>query len=443
MCDMKGIEQLTARLTILMLFFMAFGTSIQAADKTVTMKVGETKRLSLPSYITSKAIKGSQWTSTRPNEIEVVSQTAYSVTVKAKKSVPATTTCLVHCQYYYYETIGSYTYMRTGIYDFKVETEAVQPTKISLPSSLSLNVGERKYLTPTITPSDAETDLTWSSSQYSTINVFQNGSVLAQREGSSVITVRTSNGLSASCTVTAVKPQVEVTSVSVTPIRYDIEVGATYTLIATVKPTNATDKTVTWTSNAPNIVSVDKNGTIKGISAGNAIITVRSSNGKDAICSVTCKAVVQDLVISDENGLADIPSKANVHYERTFHEGWNSVCLPFAFDAKLLGLENARIALLEDVEVIGSKRYVPYRIVEKVDAGVPCLIYVTSDQNTKVTLNNVSLASQPVAGGSLLGAFTETNIGSGCYKLTSDGNSFAITKTSSAVCKPFRAYIKK
>lgn len=84
MCNMKGIEQLTARMTILMLFFMAFGTSIQAADKTVTMKVGETKRLSLPSYITSKAIKGSQWTSTRPNEIEVVSQTAYSVTVKAK-----------------------------------------------------------------------------------------------------------------------------------------------------------------------------------------------------------------------------------------------------------------------------------------------------------------------------------------------------------------------
>ena len=326
---MKGIEHFTARMAIMVLSFIASTASIHAVDKTVTMEVGETKRLSLPSYITSKAIKGSQWTSTRPDEIEVVSQTAYSATVKAKKSVPSTTTCLVHCQYYYYESVGSFTYM-------------------------SLKVGERKYLTPTITPSDAETDLTWSSSQYSTINVCRNGSVLAQREGTSVITVRTSNGLSASCTVTAVKPQVEVTSVRISPISCDIEVGTIYTLTATVSPTNATDKTVTWSSNAPNIVSVDKNGTIRGISAGNAIITASSSNGKEAACSVTCKIAVQDLVISDGNGLTDVPSKANIRYERKFHEGWNSVCLPFAFDAEVLGLENAKIALPEDVEVIGS-----------------------------------------------------------------------------------------
>lgn len=440
---MKDIEQFTARMTILMMFFVAFGMSIRAADKTVTMKVGETKRLSLPSYITSKAIKGSQWTSSRPNEIEVVSQTAYSATVKAKKYVPSTTTCLVHCQYYYYETVGSYTYMRTGIYDFKVETEAVQPTKISLPSSLSLNVGESKNLIPTLTPSDAETELTWSSSQYSTINVFQNGRVLAQREGSSIITVKTSNGLSASCTVTAVKPQVEVTSVSITPIKYDIEVGATYTLTAIIQPSNATDRTVAWTSDAPGIVSVDKNGIITGISAGNATITASSSNGKDAVCSVICKAAIQDLVISDENGLTDIPSKANIHYERTFREGWNSVCLPFAFNAELLGLESAKIALLEDIEVIGNKRSVSCRIVEKVDAGIPCLIYVPSNQDCKITLSEVPLAIRPIAGSLLSGTFAETIIGSGCYKLTSDGKSFALTKTSSAVCKPFRAYIQK
>ena len=346
-------------------------------------------------------------------------------------------------QYYYYESVGSFTYMMTGIYDFKVETEAVRPTHISLPPSLSLNVGESKYLTPTITPSDAETDLTWSSSRYSTINVFQNGRVLAQREGTSVITVRTSNGLSASCTVTAVKPKVEVTSIRISPISCDIEIGATYTLTATVFPTNATDKTVTWSSNAPDIVSVDKDGTIRGISAGNAIITASSSNGKEAACSVTCKAAVQDLVISDGNGLTDIPSKANIRYERTFHEGWNSVCLPFAFDAEVLGLENAKIALPEDVEVIGSKRYVSYRIVEKVEAGIPCLVYVLDEQDCKVELNDVPLATRPVDGNPLSGVFTETTIGSGCYKLASDGKSFALTKTSSAVCKPFRAYFRK
>ena len=190
-------------------------------------------------------------------------------------------------------------------------------------------------------------------------------------------------------------------------------------------------------------MSVDKDGTIRGISAGNAIITASSSNGKEAACSVTCKAAVQDLVISDGNGLTNIPSKANIRYERTFHEGWNSVCLPFAFDAEMLGLKNAKIAMPENIEAIGNKRYVSYRIVEKVEAGVPCLVYVPDEQDCKVELNDVPLATRPVDGNPLSGVFTETTIGSGCYKLASDGKSFALTKTNSAVCKPFRAYFRK
>lgn len=440
---MKGIEHFTARVVIMVLFFIAFIASMKAADKTVTMKVGETKRLSLPSYITSKAIKGSQWMSTRPDEIEVVSQTAYSAIVKAKKSVPATTTCLVHCQYDYYEAVGSFTYIRRGIYDFKVETETVLPTNISLPFSLTLNVGESKYLTPTITPSDAETELTWSSSQYSIINVFQNGRVLAQREGTSVITVRTSNGLSASCTVTATSPHVDVTSISVMPANCSLKVGEKYMLTVMLQPSNATDKTVTWSSNAPNIVSVDRNGTLTGICAGSAVITANSSNGKKATCHVTCKASARELIISDKDGLADIPAVANIRYERLFLKGWNSVCLPFAFDAEILGLKDAKIAVLGDLETIGSRKYVSYQLVDRVEAGTPCLVYVSEDQNCKIALDEVSLIEAPVSDNPLSGTFTETIIGVGCYKLTSDGTSFAVTKTNSAVCKPFRAYIKK
>lgn len=150
---------------------------VKAANETVTMKVGATRTLYLPSYVTSKNIHGSQWTSTRPDEIAVVSQTSYSVTIKAIKSVPSSTTCLVHCQYYYLQ----FTYMATGIYDFKILTESIKPVSISLPSSVTLDVGKSKYLTPIIVPGNAETNLEWSSSQYFIINVFQNGRILAQR----------------------------------------------------------------------------------------------------------------------------------------------------------------------------------------------------------------------------------------------------------------------
>lgn len=118
--------------------------------------------------------------------------------------------------------------MATGIYDFKILTESIKPVSISLPSSVTLDVGKSKYLTPIIVPENAETKLEWSSSQYSIINVFQDGWILAQRQGTSVITVKTSNGLYASCIVTAVKPNVDVISIKVSPASYTIDVGERY-----------------------------------------------------------------------------------------------------------------------------------------------------------------------------------------------------------------------
>lgn len=430
------------KLVLFIMICLLTVTAGYAADKTVSMQVGETQTLRLPSYITSKAIKGSQWTSTHPNEIAVMSQTPYSATVKVLKAVPSTTTCLIHCQYYYYEAVGNFTYLRTGIYDFKVETEQVLPTRISLPASITIDVGESKYLTPTISPSDAQTELTWSSSLFGIINVFQNGRVYAEGEGSAIITVRTSNGLSASCAVTAKKSQINVTSIQITPASHNLTVGEKYKLTASVLPTNATDKTLTWKSSMPNIVSVDQNGAIEALRTGSAVITASSSNGKTATCLVTCKENIKELAIMDNEGLTDIPPIANIQYERIFYAGWNSVCLPFAFDIKLLGLQNAKIAEICEIETIGDQKSISYREIDRIEAGKPCLIYVPTNQKCKLNLQNVTLVSKPITNELLIGTFSETIIGSGCYKLTPDGNSFAITKTNSAVCKPFRAYIK-
>lgn len=430
------------KLVLFIMICLLTVTAGYAADKTVSMQVGETQTLRLPSYITSKAIKGSQWTSTCPNEIAVMSQTPYSATVKALKAVPSTMTCLIHCQYYYYEAVGNFTYLRTGIYDFKVETEQVLPTKISLPASVTMNVGESKYLTPTISPADAQTELTWSSSLYGIINVYQNGRVYAEGEGTAVITVRTSNGLSASCTVTAKKSQTDVTSIQITPASCGLEVGKKYTLTATVLPANATDKTITWKSSMPSVASIDNNGTVTALSAGSAVITASSSNGKTATCLVICKENIKDLTIADDKGLTDIPSVANVRYERVFYKGWNSVCLPFAIDAELLGLQEAKIAEVTEIETVGNRKRILYRQTDRVEAGKPCLIYVATDQQCTLNLQKVDLVSQPVNSGVMAGTFSEKTIGSGCYKLTPDGKSFAATQTSKAVCKPFRAYIK-
>ena len=50
----------------------------------------------------------------------------------------------------------------------------------------------------------------------------------------------------------------------------------TVTLKATVKPANATDKTVTWSSDKPDVAAVNKDGKVTAHKAGEAVITVNS-----------------------------------------------------------------------------------------------------------------------------------------------------------------------
>ncbi len=68
-------------------------------------------------------------------------------------------------------------------------------------------------------------------------------------------------------------------------------VGANETLTATVAPTNATDKTVTYKSSDATIASVDSKGKVTGVKAGTADITVTTKDGsKTAKCTVTVTA---------------------------------------------------------------------------------------------------------------------------------------------------------
>lgn len=81
---------------------------------------------------------------------------------------------------------------------------------------------------------------------------------------------------------------VAVTSVTVSPKTLDLEVGQTGTLTATVKPDNATNKTVTWTTSNDKVATVDNNGVVTAVGKGTATITA-AADGKTAACTVTVK----------------------------------------------------------------------------------------------------------------------------------------------------------
>lgn len=88
--------------------------------------------------------------------------------------------------------------------------------------------------------------------------------------------------------VTVEAKTIKVTSVAVSPKTLNLEVGQTGTLTATVKPDNATNKTVTWTTSNDKVATV-ANGVVTAVGKGTATITA-AADGKTATCTVTVKA---------------------------------------------------------------------------------------------------------------------------------------------------------
>lgn len=94
--------------------------------------------------------------------------------------------------------------------------------------------------------------------------------------------------------VTVKAAVVSVTGVSVSPTAKTITAGVTFTITATISPSNATNKNVTWTSTAPSVASVTGNGltaTVNALTTGSATIKAVTADGShEATCEVTVEA---------------------------------------------------------------------------------------------------------------------------------------------------------
>ena len=90
---------------------------------------------------------------------------------------------------------------------------------------------------------------------------------------------------------TNVTTSIAVTGVTLDKATVTLAEQETVTLKATVKPANAANKKVTWSSNKPDVAAVDKDGKVTAHKAGEAVITVKSEDGgKTASCKVTVTA---------------------------------------------------------------------------------------------------------------------------------------------------------
>lgn len=341
------------------------------------------------------------------------------------------------------------TYETSDAYDYRITVvgsggggSGIEPTSIKFSSTVkAIEVGESVQLTPTVLPANAEYTLTWSISDKYVATISQDGLLTGKSAGAADLKVKADNGVYAMLRVVVSEPK--PTSVSVSPSSVTLTEGQSRYLTATVYPSNAS-QLVTWTSSTANIASVSSSGKVTAVNAGTAIITAKTSNGKSATCTVTYKAAIPELAISDKDGITSLPDKANVSYEITFYAGWNSVCVPFALSQSMLDgfASGCKIATVAELEVVGNKYSLSVNEVQAVSAGVPCLVYVPKDVVCKFSLSNVALRVSPNNSSKLQGAYNRTVIGSGLYKLTADGTAIGITESDDAIVAPFRAYVR-
>lgn len=169
------------------------------------------------------------------------------------------------------------------------QVDKVAVTGVSLDkTTLTLSAGETATLTATVAPEKAtEKSVSWSTSNAGAVTVAADGKLTAVAPGTATITVKTKDGeFTASCTVTV--KAIEVSEVTLDKDTLGLKVGESAYLKATVKPDNATSKTVTWSSSNSSIVSVSE-GNISGKAVGT--VTITAACGKfSASCVVTVSA---------------------------------------------------------------------------------------------------------------------------------------------------------
>ncbi len=266
------------------------GVTSVTLDKTdLTLDVNDKATLTAtvnPNDATNKTVT---WKSDKPEIVEVDSNG--NVTAKAAGTATITATVdgkSVSCKV----TVNGQTTVPVASVELNQTT-------------LELIAGKEATLTATVKPDDATNKtVTWSSNNETVATVDNNGKVTAKAAGEAIITAKVGDK-QATCNVKVTAADVAVESVTLNQSSLELVAGKEATLTATVKPDNATNRTVAWESNATNVATVDNNGKVTAKAEGTAIITAKAGD-KTATCTVTVTKAdvkVTQITISGKNTL--------------------------------------------------------------------------------------------------------------------------------------------
>ena len=251
--------------------------SIELSEAKITMVEMDKKQLTVKYNPSNTTVdRDVAWT-TSNNKVAVV---AADGTITAKGAGTATITATV---------AGKNASCVVTVKRKEVALESIELSE----TNVTMKAGNKKQLNVIYNPANTtvEKNVKWSTTDADVASVDKNGMVTAKSEGTVTITASV-DGKNATCEVNVEKADViDIESIQINEQDVHLTKGDEKQLTVSYSPTNATvDKTVNWSSDNADVVSVDNNGKLVAKGVGVATITAEMS-GKTAICKVTVKEV--------------------------------------------------------------------------------------------------------------------------------------------------------
>ena len=235
-------------------------------------------------------------------------------------TIPRATTAISTSAFSYpakmtvYGISGTYAETFANQQGMKFVNKAVKATNVVLDKTeLTLNRGMKYSLTMTVTPATFTDEVSWKSTNVNVAAIAEDGTVTAKEAGQATIKV-TVGDVSATCKVNVVQP---VTSIYLNKTSLEMTALDTYQLQASVYPSEANNKEVSWESSDEKVATVDENGLVQAKEKGTAVITAKAKDGSKV--SRSCKVTVKNTAYV----VTDISKLESTHnYENNCSDFW-------------------------------------------------------------------------------------------------------------------------
>lgn len=168
------------------------------------------------------------------------------------------------------------------------EPEEIKVTEITVSGQTEMYVGDTQKLEAAVLPENAsDKKVTWTSDNEEIITTTEDGS-----------------GVKGTIQIAVEETIVEAESLTITGIEGDTlhltEAGQTVQLSAEILPENTTDKTITWETDQPEVITIDETGLVTAKTNGTAKITAKTTNGIKAELTVTVEITSEETTLPEE-----------------------------------------------------------------------------------------------------------------------------------------------